>query len=70
VESERIGHGADRLLFEITAVDEKTIRRGREELASSLCGQTCRSGLSPALDGLLLKKKTYDRRHVAGTGRT
>jgi hypothetical protein len=36
VESERIGHGADRLLFEITGVDEKTIRRGREELAASL----------------------------------
>jgi hypothetical protein len=36
VESERLGHGADRLLFEITGVDEKTIRRGREELAASL----------------------------------
>jgi hypothetical protein len=36
VESERVGHGADCLLFEITGVDEKTIRRGREELAASL----------------------------------
>jgi hypothetical protein len=36
VESQRLGHGADRLLFEITGVDEKTIRRGREELAASL----------------------------------
>src|ERR1700694_1418159 len=36
VESERLGHGADRILFEITGVDEKTIRRGRVELASSL----------------------------------
>ena len=36
VESERLGHGADRLLFEITGVDEKTIRRGREDLAASL----------------------------------
>ena len=34
VESQRLGHGADRLLFEITGVDEKTIRRGREELAA------------------------------------
>jgi len=33
VESERIGHGADRVLFEVTGVDEKTIRRGRVELA-------------------------------------
>jgi hypothetical protein len=36
VESQRLGHGADQLLFEITGVDEKTIRRGREELAASL----------------------------------
>ena len=39
VESHRLGHGADRLLFEITGVDEKTIRRGREELAASLADQ-------------------------------
>jgi hypothetical protein len=39
VESQRLGHGADRLLFEITGVDEKTIRRGREELAASLAAQ-------------------------------
>jgi len=36
VESERLGHGADRVLFEVTGVDEKTIRRGRVELAASL----------------------------------
>ena len=36
VESERLGYGADRILFEITGVDEKTIRRGRVELANSL----------------------------------
>ena len=39
VESQRLGRGADRLLFEITGVDEKTIRRGREELAASLIDQ-------------------------------
>jgi hypothetical protein len=39
VESQRLGHGADRLLFEITGVDEKTIRRGRDELATSLAEQ-------------------------------
>jgi hypothetical protein len=39
VESQRLGHGADRLLFEITGVDEKTIRRGRDELAASLANQ-------------------------------
>jgi hypothetical protein len=36
LESQRLGHGADRLLYEITGVDEKTIRRGREELTASL----------------------------------
>jgi hypothetical protein len=29
VESQRLGRGADRLLLDITGVDEKTIRRGR-----------------------------------------
>src|SRR5438105_14051259 len=36
LESQRMGWGADRLLMEITGVDEKTIRRGREELTASL----------------------------------
>jgi hypothetical protein len=36
LESNRIGHGGDRLLAQITGMDEKTIRRGREELADSL----------------------------------
>ena len=36
VESQRIGHGGDSLVSQITGLDEKTIRRGREELAASL----------------------------------
>ncbi len=36
VESTRVGHGGDRLLSQITGLDEQTIRRGREELAASL----------------------------------
>jgi hypothetical protein len=36
LEAERIGHGGDRLLAGITGMDEKTIRRGREELAAEL----------------------------------
>ena len=36
VESNRIGTGGDRLLAQITGLDEKTIQRGRQELASSL----------------------------------
>ena len=39
VESQRLGHGADRLLFQITGMDEKTLRRGREDLATSLADQ-------------------------------
>jgi hypothetical protein len=39
LESNRIGHGGDRLLSQITGLDEKTIRRGREELAASLVDQ-------------------------------
>ncbi len=36
LESTRVGHGGDDLLSQITGLDEKTIRRGREELAASL----------------------------------
>ncbi len=36
LEAQRVGHGGDRLLAQITGLDEKTIRRGREELAASL----------------------------------
>jgi hypothetical protein len=36
LEAERLGHGGDRLLAQITGLDEKTIRRGRQELAASL----------------------------------
>src|SRR5215470_19310162 len=36
VESTRLGAGGDRLLAQITGLDEKTIRRGRQELAAKL----------------------------------
>lgn len=36
LESKRIGYGGDRLLSQITGMDEKTIRRGREEMEASL----------------------------------
>jgi hypothetical protein len=35
VESNRMGVGADRLLSQITGLDEKTIQRGRQELADA-----------------------------------
>lgn len=39
LESNRIGEGGDSLLCQITGLDEKTIRRGRQELAASLAGR-------------------------------
>jgi len=36
LESDRLGPGGDRRLAEITGLDEQTIRRGREELATGL----------------------------------
>jgi hypothetical protein len=39
LESNRIGEGGDELLCQITGLDVKTIRRGREELAASLVGR-------------------------------
>jgi hypothetical protein len=36
IESERLGYGGDRLLSQISGLDEQTIRRGRQELATGL----------------------------------
>jgi hypothetical protein len=36
LEADRLGRGGTRLLAQITGLDEKTIRRGRRELAASL----------------------------------
>ncbi len=36
LEAERLGHGGELLLAQITGLDEKTIRRGRLELADGL----------------------------------
>lgn len=38
-EANRLGHGGERRVAEITGLDEKTIRRGRRELATSLVGR-------------------------------
>lgn len=39
VESQRIGWGGDSLVSLITGLDEKTIHRGRQEMAASLDGR-------------------------------
>ena len=36
VEADKIGHGGIRLLAQITGMDEKTIARGRDEMAEQL----------------------------------
>jgi hypothetical protein len=36
IEADRLGHGGDERIAEITGLDPKTIRRGRQELADSL----------------------------------
>ena len=36
LEADRIGHGGDRLLSQITGLDEKTIRRGQADVAGAL----------------------------------
>ena len=36
LEAQRVGHGGDRLLSQITGLDEATIRRGREEVQAEL----------------------------------
>ena len=36
LEAERIGYGGERLLSQITGLDEKTIRRGLKEVAADL----------------------------------
>lgn len=39
LEADRLGPGGDRRVSEITGLDERTIRRGREELAGELAGR-------------------------------
>ena len=47
LEAERLGPGADRLLAQITGLDEKTIRRGRTALAAGLAAPPAGGGRGP-----------------------
>jgi hypothetical protein len=38
LEADKLGHGGDRLMAQISGLDQKTIRRGRQELAGGLAG--------------------------------
>ena len=68
LEAQRLGHGGDRLVAQITGLGEKTIRRGRAELAApwrtvptSGCGAPVPGVLSP-------KKRPGHSPSVAGAG--
>lgn len=39
LEAQRVGHGGDKLLSQITGLNVETIRRGRRELAGDLVGR-------------------------------
>jgi len=54
---ERVGYGGDRLLSQITGLDEKTIRRGRDELAASLADQPTEGVRQPGGGAPRIEKK-------------
>jgi len=57
LEAQRVGHGGDRLLAQITGLDEKTIRRGREERGAELTEQPVERVRQPGAGRVLTEKK-------------
>lgn len=58
LEAERLGHGGERQLAEITGMDEKTIRRGRAELAAGLADRPSQRVRLPGGGRPPVEKKT------------
>ena len=58
LESNRVGHGGDRLLSQITGLNEHTIRRGRQELAAQLVEQPSQRVRQPGSGRPPVEKKT------------
>jgi hypothetical protein len=58
LESKRIGHGGDRLLSQMTGLDEKTIRRGRHELDAGLSDTPSKRMRQVGRGRLPVEKKT------------
>jgi hypothetical protein len=58
LEADRLGHGGERLLAQITGMDEKTIRRGREELAAELSARPTERVRLPGGGRPPIEKKT------------
>ena len=57
VEANRLGHGGARLVAQITGLDEKTIRRGQEEVAGSLADAPIKRQRRPGGGRLPVEKK-------------
>ncbi len=57
IESNRVGTGGDRQLAQITGLGEKTIQRGRQELASSLVERPTERIRVPGAGRLRAEKK-------------
>ena len=64
LESERVGHGGDTLLSQITGMDVETIRRGRRELDEDMASRPA-EGVREAGGGqqAVEKKTRRSRRH-------
>jgi hypothetical protein len=58
VESHRMGSGSERLLSQITGLDEKTIRRGQHELEASLAERPSEQVRVAGAGRKLAEKKT------------
>ena len=61
LESVRYGHGGDVYVAQITGLDEKTIRRGRQELQSGLALQPTARVRQAGAGRPSLEKKVYCR---------
>lgn len=57
LESQRVGQGGDRLLAQITGMDEKTIRRGREERGTELAERPAERVRQPGAGRFRTEKK-------------
>jgi hypothetical protein len=57
LEAQRVGHGGDRLLAQITGMDEKTIRRGQEELGADMAEHPAERVRQPGAGRLPTEKK-------------
>ena len=64
-----MGWGADQVLMQITGVDEKTIRRGREELAASLVNRPVERIRQPGAGRPPVEKNAADLDRPRGVGR-